>query len=108
MLVFLPGLVRQVQTASMEATLSVAYLGIFPAAIGYVLWAYSLSRADVSRVTSTLNLSPILSLVIAFLWLGEVPTVPALIGGLVTIAGVIVLNTLGKKEREEGRAASSN
>ena len=58
MLVFLPGLVRQVQTAPVEATLAVVYLGIFPAAIGYVLWAYALSRADVSRVTSTLNLSP--------------------------------------------------
>ncbi len=96
MLVFLPGLVRQVQAAPVGATLAVVYLGIFPAAIGYVLWSYALSRSDVSRVTSTLNLSPILSLLIAFLWLGEVPTVPSLIGGLITIAGVIVLNTLGK------------
>lgn len=108
MLVFLPGLVRQVQTAPMEATLAVVYLGIFPAAIGYVLWAHALSRADVSRVTSTLNLSPILSLVIAFLWLGEVPTVAALTGGLVTIVGVVVLNTLGKgrpKDRSEAASA---
>jgi drug/metabolite transporter (DMT)-like permease len=96
MLVFLPGLVRQVQVAPLGATLAVVYLGIFPAAIGYVLWSYALSRSDVSRVTSTLNLSPILSLLIAFLWLGEVPTVPSLIGGLITVAGVIVLNTLGK------------
>ncbi|MFI5368515.1 MAG: DMT family transporter [Spirochaetia bacterium] len=96
MLVFLPGLVRQVQVAPLGATLAVVYLGIFPAAIGYVLWSYALSRSDVSRVTSTLNLSPILSLLIAFLWLGEVPTVPSLVGGLITIAGVIVLNTLGK------------
>jgi drug/metabolite transporter (DMT)-like permease len=96
MLVFLPGLVRQVPVAPVSATLAVVYLGIFPAAIGYVLWSYALSRSDVSRVTSTLNLSPILSLLIAFFWLGEIPTVPSLIGGLITIAGVIVLNTLGK------------
>ena len=107
MLVFLPGLVRQVQTAPAEATLAVAYLGIFPAAIGYVLWAYALSRADVSRVTSTLNISPILSLAIAFLWLREVPTAASLIGGLVTIAGVIVLNTLGKK-RQGGKAPAQS
>ncbi len=97
MLVFLPGLLQQLRTASVGPTLAVAYLGIFPAAIGYVLWAFALSRADVSRVTSTLNLSPILSLIIAFLWLGEVPTVVSLIGGAVTIAGVVVLNTLGKR-----------
>lgn len=96
MLVFLPGLVRQVPVAPVSATLAVVYLGIFPAAIGYVLWSYALSRSDVSRVTSTLNLSPILSLLIAFFWLGEIPTVASLIGGLITIAGVIVLNTLGK------------
>ncbi len=109
MLGFLPGLIRQVPAAPPEATLSVVYLGIFPAAIGYVLWSYALSKADVSRVTSTLNLSPVLALLIAFIWLAEVPTVWSLIGGLVTVGGVIVLNTVGKSKpqpaREEGRAS---
>jgi drug/metabolite transporter (DMT)-like permease len=96
MLFFLPGLLRQVQAAPAGVTLAVVYLGVFPAAIGYVLWSYALSRADVSRVTSTLNLSPILSLFIAFLWLGEVPSVPSLVGGLITVGGVILLITRGK------------
>lgn len=96
MLVYLPGLITQIRTASLESTLAVAYLGIFPAAIGYVLWSIALSRADVSRVTSTLNLSPILSLLIAFLILREVPTALSVLGGIITVAGVIVLNTLGK------------
>ena len=96
MMVYMPGLITQIGKAPLVSTLSVVYLGIFPAAIGYVLWSIALSRADVSRVTSTLNLSPILSLAIAFLVLGEVPSALSVLGGVVTVAGVILLNTLGK------------
>jgi len=106
MLVYLPGLIGQLGHAPVASTLAAAYLGVFPAAIGYVLWSIALSRADVSRVTSTLNLSPILSLAIAFLVLGEIPSVLSVIGGAITVAGVVLLNTLGKaKQPSEGRRA---
>jgi drug/metabolite transporter (DMT)-like permease len=99
MMVYLPGLISQLGRAPLASSLAVAYLGVFPAAIGYVLWSFALSRADVSRVTSTLNLSPILSFVIAFLALGEVPAPLSLVGGVITVAGVILLNTLGKAKQ---------
>jgi drug/metabolite transporter (DMT)-like permease len=99
MMVYLPGLISQLGSAPLASSLAAAYLGVFPAAVGYVLWSFALSRADVSRVTSTLNLSPILSLVIAFLALGEVPTPLSLVGGVITVAGVILLNTLGKAKQ---------
>jgi drug/metabolite transporter (DMT)-like permease len=104
MLVFLPGLIRELPVAPLESTLSIVYLGIFPAAIGYVLWAYALSKADVSRVTSTLNLSPILALLIAFLWLGEIPSAIAIVGGAITVSGVVILNTLGKRRAVRTKA----
>ncbi len=66
-----------------------------------MLWAYALSKVNVSRVTSSLNLQPVLSLVIALLLLGEMPTMVALAGGAITIAGVIVLNTIGKGRQTE-------
>ena len=44
MLVFLPGLIHQLPYAAPAATLAVVYLGIFPAAIAYVLWNYALAR----------------------------------------------------------------
>jgi drug/metabolite transporter (DMT)-like permease len=78
MMVYLLGLVSQVGRAPMGSTLAVVYLRIFPAAIGYVLWSFAFSRADVSRVTSALNVSPILSLIIAFILLGELPTAVSL------------------------------
>jgi len=108
MMVYLPGLIGELGRASLASTLAAAYLGVFPAAIGYVLWSIALSRADVSRVTSTLNLSPIISLIIAFLVLAEVPTALSVVGGVITVAGVILLNTLGKRTAQplERRARS--
>jgi drug/metabolite transporter (DMT)-like permease len=96
MFVYAPGLVDQIQAAPLGTTLTVGYLGIFPTALGYVLWSYALARANVSTVTSTLNLLPLLSLLIAWLWLGEIPSVLALAGGFTTLAGVILLTSLGK------------
>ena len=44
MLVFLPVLIKQLPVAPLSSTLSIVYLGIFPAALGYVLWAYALQK----------------------------------------------------------------
>jgi drug/metabolite transporter (DMT)-like permease len=106
MMVYLPGLVRQVGRAPMGSLVAVVYLGIFPAAIGYVLWSFALSRADVSRVTSALNVSPVLSLVIAFILLRELPTAVSLVGGIITLTGVVLLNTLGKAARSAAAVES--
>ncbi len=96
MLAYLPGLARELPAAPLGPTLAAVYLGVFPAALSYVLWSYALSKTDVSRVTSTLNFTPLLSAAIAFVWLGEVLTPQTLAGGAVVVGGVIVLNRWGK------------
>ena len=44
LLFFAPELVRQMQTATLGATLAVVYMGIFPGVIGYAGWSYVLAR----------------------------------------------------------------
>jgi len=46
LLIFSPGMVRDLQTAPLSATIAAGYLGIFPAALGYVTWAYTLARVQ--------------------------------------------------------------
>jgi drug/metabolite transporter (DMT)-like permease len=98
LLPFLPGLLDALPAASLNATLAVVYMGIFPGAIGYACWTYVLSRLPASVAVSFIYLVPAFAILIAWLWLGEVPPVIALLGGLFVIGGVIVVNTRGKRK----------
>jgi len=95
LLVFLPGLLRRLPVAAPPATFAVIYLGIFPAAIAYVLWNYALARMPASLLSSFLYLSPVLASLIAWVWLGEIPGLLTLVGGAIAILGVILVQTRG-------------
>ncbi|RIH81859.1 carboxylate/amino acid/amine transporter [Calidithermus terrae] len=101
MLVFLPGLAQEVAAAPAPATLAVVYLGVLPGGLSYITWSYALSRAPASRVTSFLYVNPLIATLIAFVWLGEVPALLSMVGGAVALAGVVVVNTLGRVKSAE-------
>jgi drug/metabolite transporter (DMT)-like permease len=94
-------LVRDLQTAPLSATIAAGYLGIFPAALGYVTWAYTLARVPAARAASFLYLVPAVTLGIAWIWLGEWPTWLALLGGAIAILGVVIVNLFGKSATTE-------
>src|SRR5215211_4881371 len=52
LLPFLPGLLREVQVAPPDATLAVAYLGVFPTVVAYATAAYVFSRLPASRAVT--------------------------------------------------------
>ncbi len=95
LLVFLPGLLRQCHTAAPPATFAVIYLGLFPAAITYVLWNYALSQMPASLLSSCLYLSPVLASFIAWVWLGETPGLLTVVGGSIAILGVVLVQKRG-------------
>jgi drug/metabolite transporter (DMT)-like permease len=95
-LVFLPRLLSELPDASSGGIASLVYLGVFPSAVAYVLWTYAFSRAPAPLVASFLYLVPVLAIVIAYVWLGEVPVALSLVGGFLALFGVILVNTWGR------------
>lgn len=71
---------------------NVAFLGVFPGAIGYVAWSYCLSQWPVARVTSFLYLLPALSIALGWAFLGELPAAISLAGGALALGGVVWTN----------------
>ena len=88
----MPGLLSEVQTAPLSTTLAMVYLGVFPTAI-----AYAFSRMPAARAASFLYVIPVMAYVIAWLWLGEIPTLLSVVGGVVTLAGVLLVNVRGRR-----------
>ncbi|MFH0939597.1 MAG: DMT family transporter [Planctomycetota bacterium] len=96
LLVFLPAMLTQAHKASWDTIFVVGYLGIFPGAIAYVSWAYILARHQVSTVVTLLYLLPVLAMLIAMIWLGELPTYLSLAGGALALTGVIIVHRWGR------------
>lgn len=86
-----PAALRGVTDASLGATLSVVFLGVLPSAVGFVVWGYAVARSTVSAATAVLYLVPMIAVAVSFAWLGERPTPAEIVGGLISIAGVILI-----------------
>lgn len=95
-LIFLPGLAIEVRAAPLDATLALVYLGIFPTAIAYVTYAYVFSQLSASRGVSFLYLVGPTAFLIAWIWLGEVPSLISFVGAGIVLVGVVIVNALGR------------
>ncbi len=102
-----PATVHEVAGAPAGAFASVVYLGLLPSALGFVIWGYAVARLPMAVSTAGLYLVPPVALVIAYVWLSEVPRPVELIGGVVTILGVVLINRRSPAGRSQVLAKAS-
>ena len=85
---FAPGLVAELKTAGPSQWAWLVYLGVFPTAIGFTTWAYALARASAGRTAAVTYLMSPLTIGLSWLLLAELPTLLAIVGGAICVAGV--------------------
>lgn len=68
----------------------ILYLGIGTSILGYVLWYYVLGRIEVSKAAVFANGQPIIATLLSLIFLDYSITGQFVVGGVVTIAGVVI------------------
>ncbi len=88
----LPNAWVQSASASSEALFAAIYLGVVPSLVAYGSWAIVLSRLPASRASNFMYCVPPVATLLGFLWLGEVPSVLGIAGGVLALGGVALVN----------------
>jgi len=68
--------------------LMVAFLGIFQIGIAYAIFTYGLKRVFAIEASLLGMIEPVLNPVWVLIWYGEVPSFPAIIGGIIIISAI--------------------
>ena len=86
------GLPQALVLAPWSHIAALLWLGIAPTFIGYLTWNAALRRASASQVSSFIYFSPPIAVLIGWVWLDERLTALTLVGGVITVAGVVLAN----------------
>lgn len=88
---FAPRLFTEIQQASNDTLLAVAYVAVLPTALAYLLWAYVLKMLPAARAASLLYIVPPIAFTLAWFFIGDVPSLMDIISSLIVLAGVALV-----------------
>ena len=78
-----------VSVANLGATTAVIYIGI-ATVMANICWAKVISKIEASKAAVFLYTVPVMTIIIGFLWLRELPSLVSCLGGAIILGGVIL------------------
>ena len=90
-------LVADIAAAPPLQIIGVIYLGLVPTALAFSTWAYALKHSTAGRLGVTTFLVPPITILLGWLFLGEVPPPLAVVGGVLSLVGVAIATRLPRR-----------
>jgi drug/metabolite transporter (DMT)-like permease len=88
---FGPGL-SEIPQLSTRGWGNILVLGIFGSGLAYIAWFDALREIPASRLSAFIYIEPLVTVVVAAIWINETITAASLIGGAIIILGVYLVN----------------
>lgn len=73
---------------SIPVLLSIGYIALFASAIAFLLWSYGVSQIGPTRAGQFVHLMPVFGTGLAFMVLGELPTLAQIAGATLVLCGI--------------------
>ncbi len=100
------GVPRAVAHAGAESVIAVAVLALGASAVGFFAWAFASSKLPIARLSASLYAVPVVAILVALVWLGELPSAASVAGGALALAGVALAAGYTYRRDTPGRVRS--
>ncbi len=96
---FAGSMIVELQGAPGAAVLGVLYLGAVPTSLAFTTWGYALSKMPAGQLGVTTYVVPAIVVLLGFFAFGEIPTILAIVGGVICLVGVAVSRHSSQRNR---------
>ncbi len=78
--------------------LNMLYLGVISSTFATTVYFFASSRLSSNRASSFVFLVPSFAVILSWIFLGEIPKMPTIAGGLIAVSATYIINKNGRKE----------
>jgi len=101
MLFWFPETYDFISESSNEIKLTYLWLALFPTALGYLTWTYSVGYYGANKASLFLYLIPPISIILNYLWYHKIPSLITIIGGFIILLSVFLTLFLQQKNKNQ-------
>ena len=88
---------------NIDAYAGLFYLVVFATCLGFIFWERAISYIGIVKTSNILYISPINTMIMSYVFLGEQITLRKVIGGVITIIGIYIAKRYSNNKNKEDR-----